>query len=237
MITKLIDKKEVAEGTVQFIFEKPEGFVYEAGQSIDLKLINPPETDDEGNMRAFSLASAPHEDVIYITTRMRDTAFKRVLKSMEPGTEVQVEGPFGSFLLHENVNRPAVMFAGGIGITPFHSMISEAAARKSSHQMYLFFSNRRPEDAAFLTELQSLEKQNPNFKLIATMTDMEKSAESWEGERGYIDAAMLARHVPKDTQPMYYLAGPQAMVMGLRKVLNESGVSNDDIRFEEFSGY
>jgi ferredoxin-NADP reductase len=237
MQTVLLKKEAVAEGTLRFHFAKPEGFTYQAGQSIDLFLINPPETDAEGNKRAFSLTSAPHQPDLMITTRMRDTAFKRVLGNMEPGGIVTIEGPFGSFLLHENNSRPAIFLAGGIGVTPFRSMVLDATTRALPHRIVLFYSNRRPEDAPFLTELKEIEKQNKNFSLVATMTNMEKSSEQWEGERGYVDTAMLARHVPEGTQPIYYLAGPQGMVLALRDVLKASEVSQDDIRYEEFAGY
>jgi ferredoxin-NADP reductase len=235
--TKLISKRDIAEGTIEFTFERPAGFEYQAGQTIDLTLIDPKETDEEGNSRTFSLVSAPHEPVLKIATRMRDTAFKRALKEMEPGTELSLDGPFGSFLLHENTAREAVFLSGGIGITPFHSIISDAANRKLAHKIYLFYSNRRPEDTAFLDELQAYEREDPNFSFIATMTNMELSKMPWSGETGYIDAAMIHRHLPPDSTAIYYLAGPQAMVAAMRKALNGMGVSNDDIRFEEFAGY
>lgn len=222
---------------MEFEFERPFDFNYKAGQTIDVTLIDPSETDDEGNKRTFSLVSAPHEATLKVATRMRDTAFKRVLKAMPEDMPVSIDGPFGSFVLHEKTERPAVFLSGGIGITPFRSIISDATERMLVHQMYLFFSNRRPEDAAFLHELQSFERQNENFTLVATMTDMEKSAQTWTGEVGYIDAAMLQRYVPAASKPVYYLAGPLAMVSALRTVLQDSGVSNDDIRFEEFAGY
>ncbi len=234
---KLLRKREIAEGTMEFTWERPAGFDYQAGQTVDLTLVNPPETDAEGNTRTFSLVSAPHEEVLKTATRLRDTAFKRTLRNMELGTEVQAEGPLGSFLLHENTARPAVMLSGGIGITPFHSMIADATERKLPHQIYLFYSNRRPEDTAFLDELQEFAKENPNFHLIATMTSMENSKADWHGETGYIDSGMLERHLPKDASAIYYLAGPQAMVTAMRKALSSIGVSGDDIRFEEFAGY
>lgn len=236
-ITKLVQKETIAEGTMLFRFAKPQGFVHVAGQTLDMTLLNPKETDAEGNKRTFSIVASPQEDTIAIATRMRDTAFKRTLRDMEPGKEVQVEGPFGSFTLHENAKRAAVFLSGGIGITPFHSIIKDASERKLPHKLVLLYSNRRPEDTAFLAELQSLQTQNANFTLVATMTEMEKSAQSWEGERGYITAAMLAKYVHEDMQPVYYLAGPPAMVAAMRKLLTEAGVSNDDIRFEEFAGY
>lgn len=235
--TTLLAHRLVAEGTMEFSFARPAGFAYQAGQTVDLTLIDPPETDAEGNKRTFSLVSAPHEEQLRITTRLRDTAFKRALRDMPIGSEIMLEGPFGSFTLHENAARPAVFLAGGIGITPFHSIITDATKRALPHRLFLFFSNRRPEDAAFLDDFRACAAENPNFTLVATMTDMEQSAEEWTGEQGYVDAAMLARHLPADADAIYYLAGPQAMVTAMRTMLNESGVSNDDIRFEEFAGY
>jgi ferredoxin-NADP reductase len=236
MKTTLESKEEVATGTMLFRFVKPEGFTYQAGQTVDITLIDPPETDVEGNKRTFSIASSPQDTTIAIATRMRDTSFKRTLKDMPLGTPIQIEGPIGSFTLHENATRPAVMLAGGIGITPFHSIILDATARKVPHSLILFYSNRRPEDAVFLRELTECAATNNNFTFVATMTDNEVES-TWGGERGYIDSSMLERHIPPQSLPIYYLAGPQGMVTAMRTMLNEAGISNDDIRFEEFAGY
>jgi ferredoxin-NADP reductase len=237
MNTTLIARETIAEGTMTFRFTKPEGFVYKAGQSIDLFLINPPETDAEGNKRAYSLSSAPDDTDLLIATRMRDTAFKRVLKSLPIGSELSLEGPFGEMTLHEDTTRPAVFLAGGIGITPFYSMAKDAATNKLPHRITLFYSNRRPEDAAFLTELQALPNQNKNFTFVGTMTDMEKSTKTWGGEAGYIDATMLTKYVALEDNPVFYMAGPPSMVAAMRTMLNGAGVSNDNIRTEEFTGY
>ena len=237
MQTKFLGAETIAEGTMLFKFEKPAGFTYKSGQSIDLILIDPPEIDAEGNSRAFSLVSTPADEYLAIATRMRDTVFKRVLKNLASGTEVNIEGPFGDMTLHENEKRSAVLLAGGIGITPFYSMAVDAAARKLPHKIVLMFSNRRPEDAAFLEELARLHEQNLNFTFVGTMTDMESSVQEWKGERGYINADMLKKYVDQTSMPIYYIAGPAGMVAALRKVLTESGVSNDDIRTEEFTGY
>lgn len=235
--TKLIGKEPVAEGTMLFKFEKPEGFVFKAGQTIDLTLINPPETDAEGNTRTFSIVAAPHDPYLAIATRLRDTAFKRVLRDLPEGAELQFDGPFGDLVLHEKVARPAVILAGGIGITPFHSIIADATHRNLPHKIVLIYSNRRPEDAPFLGELEQFAKQNSNFTFVPTMTEPEKSTQPWAGTRGLIDAAMVGQHVPPGTEPIYYLAGPPSMVKAMRELLGGMGVSNDDIRTEEFSGY
>src|ERR1022692_702679 len=236
-LSKLVSRHEVAERTTAFRFEKPSNWTFEAGQSLDMTLCEPPETDAEGNIRTFSMASGPDEDTLIVATRMRDTAFKRVLKTMPLGSAVKIEGPSGSLTLHNDVTRTAVFLAGGIGITPFRSMVLRAAKEKLTHRIVLFYSNRRPEDAPFLDELQALEKENPNYKLVASMTEMAKSHRSWHGEVGQIDREMLLRYLKDAASPIYYVAGPPEMVKGLHKTINGAGVDDDNIRAEEFAGY
>src|ERR1700686_1329020 len=209
---KLKDRKEVAEGTMAFLFERPPHWAFKAGQYLDMTLLDPSETDAEGNVRSFSIASAPHEDTLMVATRMRDTAFKRVLNILPLSSAVKIEGPSGSLTLHNNVKRTAVFLAGGIGITPFRSMVFGAAKERLAHRIFLFYSHRRPEDAPFLDELQALERENPNYKLIASMTEMSKSQRPWQGEAGLIDKEMLARHLKDASSPVYYVAGPPEMV-------------------------
>ena len=235
--TILRSKKEIADGTIAFYFEKPVGFIFKAGQFGDFTLINPVETDTEGNTRGFSLASAPYEADLMIATRMRDTAFKRVLRAMEIGTEVLLDAPYGSFTLHNNPKTPAVFLTGGIGVTPVRSIVLQAAHDNLPHRVLLFDSNRKPEDAAFLNELVEAQENNLNYRFIGTMTEMEKSGMKWNGETGYITKAMLEKYVGDLTLPIYYLAGPASMVTAMRKTLNEAGVDDDNIRTEEFSGY
>src|SRR5579859_1242795 len=235
--SKLIRREEVAEGTMAFHFEKPSGFTFKAGQSADVTLVDPPETDAEGNTRTFSIASPPFENELVFTTRMRDTAFKRSLKNAALATEVKIGSAAGSFTLHKNLAKPAVFLAGGIGITPFLSVVRQADHDRLPHKMYLFYSNRRPEDAPFLEILQGLEKTNPNFRLVATMTEMVRSSRQWNGETSLIDGEMLTRHVGTLLGPIYYVAGPPPMVAAMREMLVGAGVDEDDVRTEEFAGY
>src|SRR5438105_4846753 len=111
--TKLLNSFDVAAGTKAFEFAKPAGFEFAAGNSIDLTLIDPPETDDEGNKRTFSLASAPYDETLMVATRMRDSAFKRTLGNAKPGHEIEFDGPYGDYVLHQNESKPAVFVIGG----------------------------------------------------------------------------------------------------------------------------
>jgi len=234
---KLLNRAEVAEGTMAFHFERPKGFDFKSGQSADITLLNPPETDSEGNVRTFSIASAPFEHELMFTTRMRDTAFKRSLKKVPLGTAVKMDSAMGSFTLHKNSAKPAVFLAGGIGITPFFSIVRQADHDRMPHKLYMFYANRRPEDTPFLDTLHELEKSNPNFRFVPTMTEMSRSKKTWNGETARIDKEMLSRHLSDLRGPIFYIAGPPAMVAGLSKMLVAAGVEEDDIRSDEFAGY
>jgi ferredoxin-NADP reductase len=148
-ICKLKDRKEVAEGTRAFRFEKPSGWEFKAGQYIDMTLLDP-RVGRRRNVRSFSIASAPHEDTLMVATRMRDAAFKRVLRTMPIGAPIRIEGPCGDLILQKDLTRAAVFPAGGIGITPFRSIVHWAAKEKLPQRVFLFYSNRRPEDSAEL---------------------------------------------------------------------------------------
>lgn len=234
---RLVRRDTVAEGTMAFCFSKPSGFRHQAGQSLLMTLVNPPETDSESDSRTFTIAGAPHEAELMIATRMRDTAFKRFLNVAPVGTAVRIDGPNGEMVLHDDPARPAVFLAGGIGITPFLSMARDAANRRLPHRIYLFYSNRRPEDAAFLAELQEMERLNGNYRLIATMTEPGKSAHRWTGETGFIRREMLERHLPEPVRPVYYFAGPPAMTTAMQQMLEGLGVGEEAMRSEEFYGY
>ena len=235
--SRLLSRTQVADGTMAFRFAKPSGFEFRAGQFAIWTLLDPPETDAEGNSRTFSIASAPFEDQLMFVTRMRDTAFKRSLKSVALGTEIRIAGPMGSLTLHRDSARPAVLLAGGIGITPFFSIVKQASHDRLPQKLHLFYSNRRPEDAPFLDILRDLEKTNSNFHLIATMTDLTRSQSKWAGETGFVSKEMLARHVSDPQAPIYYIAGPPAMVAGMQEMLVTSGIDEDNLRMEGFAGY
>jgi ferredoxin-NADP reductase len=235
---RLKGKLEVAEGTMAFYFEKPEGLTFKAGQHMDIKLIDPPETDEKGTARHFTIVSSPNEPDLVITTRLRDSAFKRILRNMDIGQSVIIGPPHGAFFLHDDASKPAIFLAGGIGITPVYSILKDVIERNLPHKITVFYSNRRPEDAPFLYELESLARHHPNFTLVATMTEPEKSAHNWQGQTGIIDRTMLEAHLHDlPSAGIYYLSGPSAMVAAMRTLLHDAKVNESNVRTEEFTGY
>jgi ferredoxin-NADP reductase len=235
--TQLLSKEAVAEGTMAFHLAKPEGFRFAAGNAVNVTLVDPPQTDGKGNTRTFSIVSAPADSTVTFATRMRDSAFKRVLKDAPAGTRMGLAEPGGEFTLDPADTRPAVLLAGGIGVTPFVSMSRHAANERLARPLWLFFSNRRPEDAPFLDELMALGRRNPNYRCVATMTEMDKSARPWRGELGFVDQAMLRRHLESLSTAVYYIAGPPAMVEAMQEMLAAAGVGADAVRTDEFYGY
>lgn len=139
--------------------------------------------------------------------------------------------------MHNNLARPAVLIAGGIGITPFMSMLRQATHEQRAQGIILIYANRRPEDAPYLDELQLIAQQNKKFRLAAVMSDIEKSSRHWDGEVGLVTEDLINRVVGDVGAPIYYLVGPPGMIEAMRQTLNRIDVNDDDIRTEEFYGY
>lgn len=224
---RLKSSEPIAEGTMLFRFDKPAEFAFKAGQAVDVALLEPP-AEPNSSHRLFSIVSAPYESEISVATRMRDaSAFKRTLKALEPGGKVRIKGPSGLMTLHDDPNRAAVFIAGGIGITPFISILRQAAHDRLGHRFFLLYSNRLPAQAGFLPELQRLSQQYDHLQLLARMTDFD----------GFLNAAAIRSVTAGAAAPLYYLAGPPAMVDAMTRIVRGSGVKEEDVNTEEFYGY
>ncbi|HWY45548.1 MAG TPA: FAD-dependent oxidoreductase [Candidatus Sulfotelmatobacter sp.] len=228
----LMDRQRIARDTLAFWFDT-NGARYEfrAGQHADFAF-----GSDGDNSRTFSFASSSlNKEPIMIAMRMRNTAFKSALKAAALGTKFIVSRPRGSFTLHKDITRPAVFLAGGIGITPIRSILQCVTQERLPHKLYLFYSNREADDAAFIEELQSMTVQNPNFTFVPTVTGHKTVA--WPYEKGHVNREMLTRYLRGLNGPIYYIAGPSGMVTAMTGLLKASGVSDDDMKTEEFGDY
>jgi ferredoxin-NADP reductase len=233
----LVDRQRIARDTMAFWFDtNGASFAFRAGQHADFVFAHPSAESERDNSRTFSLANSPRDkEPIMIAMRMRETGFKSALLAAELGTKFVVSRPRGSFALHKDITRPAVFLAGGIGIAPIRSILQRAAQEPLSHKLYLFYSNRELRDAAFLEEFAAMAAQNPNFTLIPIITGHGTSDGSHE--RGHINGAMLTRYLIGLQGPVYYIAGPSGMVAAMTDLLVSSGVSDDDMKTEEFGDY
>jgi ferredoxin-NADP reductase len=230
------EKREVAKQTLLVIFDLLGREVdFEPGQYFFVTLPDVGHQDERGLRRHITVVTSPNErGVLGLCTRLRDTAFKRSLAELPVGAEVDVEEPKGSFMLPKESDEPYVFIAGGIGITVFRSMLRYIAEEGLPHRVTLVYSNRDRESAAFLDELAALERDNPNFQLVLTMTE----DPGWDGETRRIDADLLRDHLDNDLGSFTYLvAGPPAMVEAMEQTLRDSAVPEEQIRLQRFSGY
>jgi len=230
----LVDRRRIAKDTMAFWFDtNGANFEFRAGQHADFAFTHSCAGSEMDNSRTFSLASSPLDKrPVMIAMRMRRTAFKAALMAAPFGTQFTVSRPRGSFTLHRDITRTAVFIAGGIGIAPIRSIVQQATRERLPHRMYLFNSNREVEDAAFLEEIENMAVHNPNLTLIPTLTGNRTFA--WPYEKGHINREMLKRYLHWLNGPIYYVAGPSAMVTAITDLLASSGVSDDDVKTEDW---
>jgi ferredoxin-NADP reductase len=236
-VATMISSEEIAEDIMAFHFDKPEGYQFTAGQFCFLNLPDIGFNDERGLRRHLSIASSPLESGLLFATKMSESAFKRTLRAMTAGTTIIVEQPLGFLSLPESTVMPAIFLAGGIGITPFRSMIRYASGAGTGHTITLFYSNRTPDEAAFLGELEGIAEVHGNIRILPTMTRMQKSAVRWPGLTGRIDASMIKEHCTDWRDSIFYIAGPPAMVDSMKETLQEMYINPDRMRIEKFTGY
>jgi ferredoxin-NADP reductase len=236
MLARIKEKREVARETLLVVFELVgEEVDFQPGQYFWVTLLDPPFDDEKGPRRHLTVVTSPNErGVLGLCTRLRDTAFKRSLAELPVGAEVEVEQPKGDFVLPAETDLPYVFVAGGIGITVFRSMLRYISEENLPHRVTLVYSNRDRESAAFLDEVEELERMNPHLRVVLTMTD----DPSWDGERRRIGPELLREHLGDELASFrYLLAGPPGMVEGVTEELRAAGIPDDRIRAERFSGY
>ena len=234
MRARVAETREVAKGTLLVLFAVDGYPEYRPGSYFWVELPDRGHEDEKGLRRHISLVTSPtDEGVVGLATRLRDTAFKRTLAELTLGDQVEVEEPKGSFLLPEDTSPGYVFVAGGIGITVFRSMLRYIADELLPYEITLVYSNRDRESAAFLDELEELERRIAGLRVVLTMTD----EEGWEGESRRIDAALLRDHVGELEDRQFLVAGPPAMTEAVVEALYAAGVPEERVLADKFSGY
>lgn len=233
-IAEVLDARPLSPSCHHIDVERHPDFDYEPVQFTYLCLRTEAEEEPWEDYRPMSLASSPTEDPLSYGARLSDSAWKRAFEALEPGDEVMVEGPRGHFILEED--RPAVLVAGGIGITPLRGMARYAADAGLEIPVRLVYSNRDEAEIAYREELETLADEEPTFELVHTLTRVDDDAE-WDGRRGRIDADLLAEVSADLDEPAFYLCGTPGMVEDMRGLLRGLGVPSERVRYEEFWGY
>jgi len=216
-------------------------FDYVAGQFAFFDIGNVYD-DPKGPIRHFTLASSPTEEFILISTRIRDSPYKKKLDTLQIGTTVKMRGPQGKFTLHKDHSKPAIFLSGGIGVTPFRSMIIYATDKNLPIKIIMLDSNRSRQNILFKNDFDKCADTNKNLKIVYAITDEQNKNgdDGWKVEKGRIDIAMLKRYLNSDDieKGIFYMCGPPAMVKAMQDILEvDLQIPAERIKIEEFTGY
>ena len=205
--------------------------------------------DSKGPIRHFTISSSPTENFIMFSTRIRDSPYKKRLSTLEKGTKVKVRGPEGQFVLHQDSTNSAIFLSGGIGVTPFRSMIKYATDMQLPVKIIMFDSNRNRNNILFKKEFDEWASINKNLKIIYTISEKDQNneqsslsstANDWKGEYGRINKAMILKYVDTSVlnNSIFYICGPPNMLKAMQSLLQEDlEIPKEKIKVEEFIGY
>jgi ferredoxin-NADP reductase/nitrite reductase/ring-hydroxylating ferredoxin subunit len=203
--------------------------------------------DPKGPIRHFTISSSPTENFIMFSTRIRDSPYKKRLSTLEEGAKVKVRGPEGQFVFHQDYSKPAVFLSGGIGVTPFRSMIKYATDKQLPLKIVMFDSNRNRNNILFKKEFDDWANINKNLNIIYTISDdqdrheqQSSTANDWKGEHGRIDKTMISKYIDTNTvnDSIFYICGPPSMLKAMQALLQDDlEIPKERIKVEEFTGY
>ena len=230
----LKETREVADGTRLFIFDKPEGYIFQAGQYVALTLPKLVAPDPKGPVRSFSIASSPFESEMHFAMRRGMSGFKQTFWQMQPGDTITITKAVGFFTVPKGDLRPVVFLVGGIGITPVRSILKQAAHEGSTRDFTLLYSNRFLKDAAFCEEIKPLPL--PHFRCITVLSQSDEVCQPINDERGYICVPMITKYIDDIPGKLYYLVGSLPFVEAMEKMLIDLGVPKEQRYKDPFTG-
>jgi ferredoxin-NADP reductase len=214
-----------------FYFRPEQPVLYTAGQYTELTIPHP-HPDQRGIRHWFTLSSSPTDDLLTITTKFaadKGSSFKRALRKLQPGTELHVATPMGDFVLPKLVQTPLIFVAGGIGITPFHSILSWLAATRETRPIKLLYGVRSEDEIIFQETFDKAGRR-------ATIMVSEPTA-AWGGERGHLSAELILGLEKPAEDTLIYVSGPEPMVQALANDLHKAGIKKHQIVSDEFPNY
>ena len=225
--------EQSAADTYDFIFSSPRKLAFQAGQYLEWTL-GVARPDSRGNRRYFTLASAPTEDAVRLGVKFypASSAFKRELGAMTPGDTIHAAQLAGNFTLPANPGKKLAFIAGGIGITPFRSMLQYLLDRNEHRQIAVLYGVQSQQDIAYRELLDDAERELG----IRTIYAVAQGAERGQYP-GFIDARLVRAAIPDYRERTFYISGPQAMVKALRQMLLAMGIRRSRVKVDFFPGF
>lgn len=235
----IISKKEMAaEMTCYAEFKLPQEADFRPGQYFFVTLNPSDETHRDELTHHFSIVNSPaQKDTLALTTRLRleQSLFKRTLNEAKVGDEVEIGKIAGSFVLPEGADKPIVLIALGIGVTPYISMLRWAFEQNKPYRFTVMYSDNETKSMAFLDELKRMDGEHGNMKLIVSVTQPE---DGWDGETRHIDGDFVKEHLGQTYGDyLYFISGPPSVVEKVAASLKQAGIAQDAIKTDNFSGY
>jgi glycine betaine catabolism B len=231
----LVRVEKMASGCYDFVFNSDRKLVFEAGQYLDwtLEVRNP---DDRGNRRPFTIASAPTDTEVHLGVKFYKgpSAFKRSLFNLKPGDAIYGSQIAGSFVLPRDRAQKLAFIAGGIGVTPFRSMMQDMIDRQDARSVVMLYGNNSVKDIAYSEVFDKAERELGIKTVYAVAED---AALDTNMHHGFIDAALIQHEVPDYRERTFYISGPRAMVLRFQGVLKELGVARTRIKVDFFPGF
>lgn len=222
-----------AKNIFSFVFEPEQPLSYQPGQYTELTLPHQNE-DDRGSKRWFTLSSSPTESSVFITTKLateKGSTFKAALANLAPGTKVDLAAAEGDFTLPTDPAQPLIFVAGGIGVTPFRSIIQYLTDKKEKRPIQLLYAANSPGEIAF----RDLFDNNPSIEEVKYV--VKEATDGWGGAVGILDAAKIAELSGGLDGKEVYISGPEPMVKALQKALEEGGLDSQRVKIDDFPNY
>lgn len=237
LMLTLKEKIQMGPDIYDFVFSPDCKLNYKPGQYMEWTLGHK-KPDSRGNRRYFTLASSPTENEIRMGVKFypEPSSFKTSLMELNSGDKIIASHLAGDFVMPKDKNKKLVLIAGGIGITPFRSMLKYLTDKNEKRDIVLFYSNREAHEIVYQEVFQEA-WQKLGIKTLYTLTEMNSIPADWRGHRGRIDANMIEREVPDYKERIFYLSGPRTMVVAFEKTLTEMGVKDKQIKTDFFPGF
>lgn len=228
--TKVLEIIERSSDVKSFRFPRPSELTFKSGQYLMATI----KIGDKQSTKPFSISSSPTiKEYVEFTKKLTDSEYSTALRGLQGGDWTEIVAPLGTFIFEGQYDR-IILLAGGIGITPFMSMIKYCTDTHQPANITLLFACKTEKDIVFKNELEEMQSLNPNLKIVFILSEPESN---WKGVKGRINAELIKKEVPDYKERIFYAAGPPGMVNAMQKLVGEMDIAQSQIKTETLIGH